>query len=95
MTKKDKVTIGIKCCLYRECKACPYDEVGPNCNDALESDFDNLLLQSNYQYPITVPAFLKALKDNGWTECTYNGEVFAMVKPRIERSPDDTLIGLW
>lgn len=44
-----------------------------------------------------IPAYeaLKALKDNGWTECTYNGEVFAMVKPRIERSPDDTLMGLW
>lgn len=95
MTKKDKVTIGIKCCLYRECKGCPYDEVGPNCNDVLESDFDKLLVQSNYQYPITIQASLEALKDNGWTECTYNGEVFAMIKQSVEHKPCLPQVGLW
>ena len=63
--------------------------------DAGFDDIDVSVVKEWWVQPIPVHEALKALHDNGWTECTYNGEVFAMVKPRIERSPDDTLMGLW
>lgn len=63
--------------------------------DAGFDDVDVSVIKEWWFQPIPVHEALKVLRDNGWIDCTYNGEVFAMVKPRIERKYDDTLIGLW